>query len=166
MSLIFTLLAPNMDKSTFDCGNIALNNYFKKQASQDMRRGFATVIVASEKSQPNTTIGFYTLCAASILLNDLPEETICKMPRYPNVPAIRLGRLAVHQDLQGQHIGSLLMLDALKRSCLSELAWAVMLVDAKNDAIIHFYKKFLFQPFIDNKSQLWMHRKQVEKLIF
>ena len=103
-----------------------------------MKRGFASVIVARESSDPNR-IGFYTLCAASIVLNSLPEE-IAKMPRYPTVPAVRLGRLAVHKDFQSQHIGSLLVLDALHRSCQNELAWAIFLVDAKNEQVVKFYK--------------------------
>lgn len=87
-----------------------------------------------------------------------------KMPRYPTMSAIHLGRLAVHENVQGQHIGSLLPLDALRRSCQNKLAWAVFLVDAKNEQVANFYKKLLFQPFMDNTRSLWMHRKQAERI--
>lgn len=177
MSLVFSLLRPDMDKAAFRCGEPALDAYMQKQASQDMKRGFATVIVAHATTSTPVThantsnpmmhdiVGFYTLSAASIVLSSLPENMARKMPRYPTVPAVRLGRLAVHEDFQGQHIGSLLLLDALRRSCQNELAWAVFLVDAKNEQVAHFYKKFLFQSFMDNTRSLWMHRKQAERIV-
>ena len=147
MKLLFDLLTPDMDRSGFTCGEPALDAYLHKQAGQDIRCGFAPVIAAREEASPMKIIGFYTLSAASILLTSLPEDTARKMPRYPSVPAIRLGRLAVTSAFQGQHIGSLLVLDALHRACCNELAWAVFLVDAKTEKAAVFYEKFLFQRF-------------------
>ncbi len=164
MTLLFGLLSSEMDKKGFSCGEPALDNYLQKQASQDMKRGFATVIVARETQAPQKIIGYYTLSAASIVLSALPEDVAKKMPRYPTVPAIRMGRLAVHTGHQGQHVGSLLMLDALRRSCRNEMTWAVFLVDAKHEQAKEFYAKFLFQSFEENTLSLWMHRKQAEKL--
>ena len=165
MSLLFGFLTPDMDKSGFACAESALDAYLQKQAGQDMKRGFTTVVVARGSSSPDVIVGFYTLCAASILLTALPEDTARKMPRYPSVPAIRLGRLAVASSVQGQHIGSLLVMDALRRACRNELAWAAFLVDAKNERAAVFYEKFLFQRFNENRLSLWMHRKQAEMLV-
>lgn len=137
MKLLFDLLTPDMEKGGFTCGEPALDAYLHKQASQDMRRGFATVIAARQEVNPQKIVGFYTLSAASIILTSLPNGTGRKMPRYPSVPAIRLGRLAVDASKQGQHIGSLLVLDALRRACRNELAWAIFLVDAKKRKICH-----------------------------
>ena len=122
MSLLFSFLTPDMDNSGFACGESALDVYLQKQAGQDMKRGFATVVAAREGSSPDGIVGFYTLCAASILMTALPEDTARKMPRYPSVPAIRLGRLAAASSVQGQHICSLLVMDALHRACRNELA--------------------------------------------
>ena len=164
MSLLFGLLTPDIDKNGFACGEPALDTYLQKQAGQDMKRGFATVVAARESSRSDVVVGFYTLCATSILLTALPENIARKMPRYPSVPAIRLGRLAVASSMQGNHIGSLLVMDALHRACRNELAWATFLVDAKSDRAVVFYKKFLFQGFSENRLSLWMHRKQAEAL--
>lgn len=165
MKLLFDLLTPDMDRKGFTCGEPALDVYLSRLASQDMRRGFATVIVAREESHPKKVVGFYTLSAASILLTSLPEEMARKMPRYPSVPAIRLGRLAVDTSKQGQHIGSLLVLDALRRACRNELAWAVFLVDAKSERSVIFYERFLFQRFQENSLALWMLRKNAERIM-
>lgn len=86
------------------------------------------------------------------------------MPRYPAVPAIRLGCLAVASAFQGQHIGSLLVLDALRHSCCNELAWAIFLVDAKEERTVTFYEKFLFRRFAQRPLSLWMHHKQAERI--
>lgn len=163
MKLLFDLLAPDMDRGDFTCGEPALDAYLYKQAGQDMRRGFATVIAARQSASPQKVVGFYTLSAASILFTSLPVETARKMPRYPSVPAIRLGRLAVEASQQRQHIGSLLVLDALRRACRNELAWAVFLVDSKSERAAIFYEKFLFQRFQENTLARWMLRRNAEK---
>ena len=164
MKLLFDVLTPDMDRSGFSCGEPALDAYLNKQARQDMRRGYATVIAARQSTSPQKVVGYYTLSAASILFTSLPIETTRKMPRYPAVPAIRLGRLAVETAQQRQHIGSLLVLDALRRACRNELAWAVFLVDAKSKRTAIFYEKFLFQRFQENTLALWMLRRNAEKL--
>ena len=165
MKLVFSLLTPDMDRNGFACGEAALDAYLQKQAGQDMRRGFATVIAAREPSNPEKVIGFYSLAAASVLLDARPEATARKMPRYPSVPAIRLGRLAVTQEMQGRHVGSLLVWDAMQRCCRNELAWAVLLVDAKSDRLAAFYEKFLCRRFSDRQCSLWISRRQVEHLL-
>ena len=165
MSLFFGLLTPDMDRSGFACGEPALDAYLHKQAGQDMKRGFATVVAARDSMRPDAVLGFCTLSAASILLTALPEETAPKIPRYPAVSAIRLGRLAVSSSAQRQHIGSLLVLDALRRGCCNELGWAVFLVGAKHDNAAIFYERFHFQRFRESRLSLWMHRKQAEILV-
>lgn len=165
MSLIFAPLRKGMKKSAFACGETALDDYLHRQARQDMERGFATVIVAAEAATPETVVGFYTLNASAILLPDIPEDLRKKLPRYPAVPAILLGRLAVSGECQGRHIGTLLVLDALARACRNELAWAVFCVAAKNKRAAAFYEKMLFKPFQDRAQSLWMHRKQAEAIV-
>lgn len=124
-----------------------------------MKRGFATAIVARTETALDKIIGYYTLPAASVLLDNVPEKIARKMPRYPNIPAVRLGRLTVASSMQGQHVGSLMVLDALRRSCANELAWTLFL-----EHVSAFYEKFLFQRFSDNTLHLWMHRKQAKAL--
>ncbi len=163
--LLIDIITPHMDRQDFSCGEPALDMYLQSVASQDMKRNFATVFVACPRTQPQRIVAFYTLCAASVPLPSLPEATARKMPRYPAVPAVRLGRLAVDKAFHGQHIGSLLVLDALRRACNDAVAWALFLVDAKNDRAVQFYKRFLFQSFHDNALSLWMHRTQALALV-
>lgn len=63
----------------------------------------------------NIIRGYYTLSAYSVRLTDLPTSLTRKLPRYPDVPAALLGRLAVDMGCQGQGLGEDLMLDAMDK---------------------------------------------------
>ncbi len=151
------------DRAGFACGDDALDQYLKTQAGQDMRRGFANVIVAV-KPGGGELCGYYTLSAASVDLTSLPDKLRNKLPRYGQVPAVLLGRLAVAQNLQGQGLGALLLADAIKRSDRSELGWAVLLIKAKHEQAASFYHHFGFQGFAHDRLLLWATRGELKKL--
>jgi GNAT superfamily N-acetyltransferase len=129
----------------FDCGEKALDEYLQRYASQDIKRGVARVFVASPAEKPQVLAGFYTLSAASIAADTLPEKWRKKLPRYP-VPVALLGRLAVSRQSQEQGLGSILLVDACKRvAAASEaLAMAAIVVDAKSPKAGAFYQHFGF----------------------
>lgn len=100
MKLLFGLLSPDMDRSGFACGETALDSCLQKLAGQDMKRGFATVIVARAETAPNKIIGYYTLSAASVFLDNVSEELARKMPRYP----VRWGPRQIFDTVYGYGI--------------------------------------------------------------
>ena len=168
MNLRFSLLseeAGKSDRHSFFCGTPELDVYLHRQAGQDVARGFATVVLARAVDEPTAILGYYAFSAASVPIVSLPVEIAGKMPRYRNVPAILLGRLAVALSVQNRHIGSLLLFDALRRACANEIAWAIFLVDAKNERATAFYEKFRFLRFHNAPHSLWITRKQAESLI-
>lgn len=86
------------NRATFSSGSGPLDRYFQQQVTQDVRRKVTACFVALAIEQ--RIAGYYTLAAASMLLNDLPSSIGKKLPRYPLVPAVRMGRLAVDQDFK------------------------------------------------------------------
>ncbi|MBK6546947.1 MAG: GNAT family N-acetyltransferase [Saprospiraceae bacterium] len=48
-------------------------------------------------------------------MDDAPVE-LQKTIKYPHIPVILLGRLAVHNDFRGKGYGKLLLVNSLKRS--------------------------------------------------
>ena len=72
----------------------------------------------------------------------LPAGTGKKLPRYPTVPAVRMGRLAVDQAFKGQGLGGALLADALDRAARSEIAAFALMVDAKDETAAAFYPDF------------------------
>jgi GNAT superfamily N-acetyltransferase len=98
--------------------DLSLDRYFKTQVSQDIKRRVTACFTALDAQ--GHIAGYYTLASASILLTDLAEPLARKMPRYPNVPAVRMGRLAVDQNFKGQGLGAALLADALRRATTAE----------------------------------------------
>jgi len=136
-------LSGDHDRSQFTSGSDALDRYFREQASQDIKRRIVTCFVAISTTS-NDIVGYYTLTATSIALNSLVPEIVKKLPRYPVVPAVLLGRLAVARDHQGQGLGGILLADALKRTSRAEFGVFAMVVDAKDGAAQRFYEHYGF----------------------
>ena len=136
-------LSAEHDRSRFVSGSDALDRYFKEQASQDIKRRIATCFVAVNL-RTQDVVGYYTLAAASVALNALAPEIVKKLPRYPVVPAVLPGRLAVARDHQGQGLGGILLADALKRTARAEVGVFAMVVDAKDETAQRFYEHYGF----------------------
>ena len=142
----------------------ALDRYLQKQAGQDVTKRVAAVFVITPDGA--TIAGFYTLSAHLVNLADLPENITKKLPRYPNIPATLLGRLAVNENFRGQGIGELLLLDAFKRALENtrEVASAVIVVDAKDENARRFYLRHDFTPLPAQPNRLFYPMKTIEKL--
>lgn len=152
------------DRTQFDCGVSVLNDYLAKYAKQDVKRKASAVFVLVERSGPKRVIGFYTLCATSVALSELPEEVTRKLPRYPEIPAILIGRLARDMDHPG--VGGLLLSDAITR-CVrvaSEIAASLIVVDSKGEAAGRFYEKFGFISLPKLADRMFLLMQTAEKL--
>lgn len=154
LKLKITLLNSQHDRNKFDCGEIALNNYLKKFSRQNDEKNMSRTFVATMIDDAQTIMGFYTLSTGSILFDSLPEK-MNKLPKYP-IPIIRIGRLAVDQNAQGQAIGSYLLMDALYRcACHSEeIGIFGVVVDAKNEKSKNFYTKYGFETLTNSPLTL------------
>ncbi len=148
-------------RDSFKSGVDALGRYLASQAGQDAKRGFASVFAAVEIASERVS-GFYTLSMAGVAVDLLPERMQRKMPRYPSVPAVRLGRLAVALTDKGRGLGKWLLMDAMARSLASEVAWAAFVVDAKDEAARSFYLQYGFLALADDPLHLFLPRATVE----
>lgn len=158
-------LATHHDRDMFRSGTPELDEYLRHRAGQDVRRRVAAVFVLVPESEPQRIAGFYTLSSASIVLSDLPHDIAKKLPRYPTVPAVLIGRLA--RDVNYPGVGKLLLLDALARSLrhCDDVAAAIVLVDAKNTEACEFYAKFVFAEIADSPRRMFLPMSTVEMLL-
>lgn len=140
-------LDSSVNTSDFECGNESLDDYIRRYASQDVRRNIARVFVATPEDDSLQLAGFFTLSAGSVGCSSLPPALARKLPRYP-VPVALIGRLAVSRKFQGKGLGSVLLADACQKVSLasSMLAVAGIIVDAKDEQVISFYRHFGFLP--------------------
>jgi len=151
---VLELLADH-DRERFACGAQPLDRYFRTQVTQDVRRHLTNCFVAVEV-QSGSVAGYYTIAAASIPTPDLPEAVIKKLQRYPSLPAIRVGRLAIDLRFQGRGLGGALLADAAARGLRAEAAAFAMLVDAKDAASVAFYEHHGFQRLTSPPRSLFL----------
>lgn len=149
------------NRTTFSSGAELLDRYFQQLVTQDIRRRVTACFVALTSEQ--RIAGYYTLASASVPLTDLPPGIGKKLPRYPLVPAVLMGRLAVDQDFKGQGLGGALLADALSRAALSEIAAYALIVDAKDEGAAAFYLHHGFITLPDSPLKLFMPLATVSK---
>jgi predicted GNAT family N-acyltransferase len=157
-------LAKAHGRPAFSCGIEALDNYLKKQASQDVTKRAAVCFVLTPDGK--TVAGFYTLSQYSVDLVKLPKDIATKLPKYPEVPATLLGRLAISTEFRGQKLGEFLLLDALHRSLQQsrQVASTAVIADAKDEAATRFYLHFDFVPLPDIQNRLFLPMQAIGKL--
>lgn len=141
------------DRNAFERPSEPLNRYLQKQVSQDVKRKVATCFVAV--TSDGQILGYYTLAATGVALSNIPAGFRKKLPRYPTVPAVLMGRLAVDGKYGGFGLGSLLLADALKRISKAEIVAYALIVEAKDEAAIGFYRHFGFTSFEDATKHLF-----------
>jgi ribosomal protein S18 acetylase RimI-like enzyme len=134
------------DRSRFDCGVPMLDTYLRERASQDEKRQVAACFVAIDPAS-NNVAGYYTLSATALALDDLPADIVKRLPRYGEVPAVLMGRLAVDRRYQGQKLGFMLLANAASRVLNGDVAAFALVVDAVDDSAVRFYRHAGFQMF-------------------
>lgn len=119
-------------------------------------------------SEEGRLAGFYTLTQDNIASEDVPLELIkqLNLPRYEQIGATLLGRLARDLTYKGKGVGELLLADALKRSLTMsrQIASAAVVVDAKDQKAHKFYRDFGFIPFPESEKRLFLPMATIEQL--
>ena len=152
------------DRSDFCCGSEPLDRYFKTQVGQDVRRRVSACYVALEKTTGRIA-GYYTLSAADVPVSDLPAVMTRRLPRYPSVPAARIGRLAIDGRFRGRRLGGALLLNAAMRALRSEIAVFALVVDAKDGEAAAFYRHHGFSALASSPLQLIAPTETFRKLL-
>ncbi len=90
------------DRTSFRSGDADLDRFFQQFAGQNQFRHHIGVTYVAVDDRG--VLGFATVAAAHVEIDDLPLAARRKLPRYP-LPVLRLARLAVDQSTQGQGLG-------------------------------------------------------------
>ncbi len=146
MSQISEPLISAHKKSEFSCGKEMLDNYIHKQANQDIKRKLSACFVINDKLT-NLIKGYYTLSNNSISQEFIPAQIQKKLPKsYETIPTTLLGRLAIDLRFQGQGVGKLLLMDALRRSynISKTIGSFAVIVDPIDQDAENFYNKYGF----------------------
>ncbi|NCA87506.1 MAG: GNAT family N-acetyltransferase [Gammaproteobacteria bacterium] len=156
-------LLGGQERSAFCSGVDVLDRYFREQVTQDIRRRVSNCFVLLDPE--NKIAGYYTFAAASIPLLDLPDSLARRLPRYPSLPAGLIGRLAIDSRYQRQGWGALLVVDAVARALRAEPAIYALIVDAKDDQAIAFYRRLGFHRLASQAKRLFIPVSEMAKRI-
>ena len=130
------------ERSQFRSGDPDLDRFFHRFAAQNQFRHYVGVTyVAVEEGR---ILGFATVAPGHVEIEGLPAAARRKLPRYP-LPVLRLARLAVDRQAQGQGLGGQLLRFVLQLATrmADDFGCAGVVVDAKRGAV-EFYAKHGF----------------------
>lgn len=159
--MVILPLASHHNRADFDCGEIDLNDFLQKFAGQYTRSDFGRTYVALASESDSKILGYSTIAVSSVPFENIPAN----LPRHP-VPVLRLGRLATDLTAQGQGVGKMLLIHALKTTVqLSDLVGihAVEVV-ALHETAKQFYLKYGFMPLKNDSLHLYLPVKAIRKL--
>jgi GNAT superfamily N-acetyltransferase len=148
-------LGRHHDRTNFDCGVSALNEYLQRYARQNHQSGGAKTFVAVPSSSSATILGYYTVSPGAIAFSDVPAAVTKRLGRY-EVPVFRLARLAVALSMQGRGLGGELLLAAGARALAvaEQVGGVALAIDAKDTRAAAWYERFGALPLLDDPLKL------------
>jgi GNAT superfamily N-acetyltransferase len=141
------LLEEADDRSSFSCGQPDLDRFFHHYAGQNQfKLHLAATYVAVLDAR---IVGFATVSGASVERRNVPTDRMRRrLPSYP-LPVVRLARLGVDRQVQGQGVGKALLRHVLMLAVYQRdrLGCIGVITDAKPEAV-PFYRSlgFVEQP--------------------
>ncbi len=152
-------LAAHHDVASFASGNTELDGWLQRHAlaAQQMDSSRTFVLTGDDR-----IAGYFSLTMGSVLRADAPAKLVRGLPAYP-VGMVLVTRLAVHRNEQGRGIGALLLAEALRKAVGAGEAAAARLVvvDAIDQAAVHFYERHGFVPAPEHPFRLYRSMKDI-----
>lgn len=146
----------------FDCGKPPLNDFLRQRALKNEARASRTFVVTAEAGpDANQVVGFYSLAAGAVQIQELPKKLRRNMPNP--APVMVLGRLAVDSAHGAKGIGSGMLQDGFRRCVLAHqnIGAVAIVVHAIDDEAVTFYTQYGFQLFPTGTRTLFLPMQTV-----
>ena len=147
-------LADDISVSDFDCGDADLNDFLKNEVHLYKNQLLAMPYVLTRKNRIDEILGYFTLANDKIAVTDFlsnsqfnkfKKENFNKQKYLRSYPSVKIGRLAISKNLQGQGIGThLLKFIKLYFTADNKTGCRFLTLDAYR-AATDFYQKNGFQ---------------------
>jgi GNAT superfamily N-acetyltransferase len=157
-------LAQCHSREAFDCGVDSLNVFLRAHAGQNARKDISRTYVITHEGS-DEVVGYYTISSSSVDFANVPTDLAKSLPKY-RVPTALLGRLVVDVRFQGQGLGRILLVDALKRilALADQIGIHAVAVHALDDRAASFYIAHGFIPLLDDAHHLFLPMGTIRKL--
>lgn len=145
--------------AAFRCGKSHLDDFLTQApAFHRARLGLTTTVFHRDVS--GQIVGYFTLANDALPLTTSEQYELGLDVELKAYPAVKLGRLAVAQQLQGQGVGEQIMAlvhgEILDSASLS--AARLVILDADNDPrVVAFYRKLGYQESLWAETQAKHH---------
>ena len=147
----------------FDCGIEQLNEFLSRYAIKNDELGIGRTFIALNSS--NHILGYFTLATAQVAYQEIPDECKGKLPKYP-IPALRIARLAVNEELQGNEIGKWLLSQVfIKAVQVSDITGLYLIIVDAKETSKSFYEYYGFQRLVDEELSYFVVVDTVRKAI-
>ena len=135
-------------RAEFECESAELTEFLRTRARKEMQARSSACFVLVEDTDRGRIVGYYTLSQTSVDAGQFPEPVAKRLPRYPRLGATLIGRLARDAAWKGKQVGTMLLVDALRRSVRhsSEIGAVAVVTDPKDDNARAFYASHGFRP--------------------
>ncbi len=140
--LTVTPRPPGHEPGGFDCGEPDLNEYLSDgTAENDEAASVARTYLIHDG---DTLVGYFSVLSDAIRLSgkERPGGT-----NYSSAPALKLGRMGVHKDYRGQHVGRWILdyVVGLARSLSKQLGIRYITLDAlPRERLVQWYEGYGF----------------------
>lgn len=130
----------------FDCGKKSLNDWLLDNATRSEAKGAARTYLLCDGP---VVVGYYCLSNGAVA-RDSHSKVFKGLPR--SVPAILIGRLAIHKDHQRKGIGTQLAMDAFDRAVkVAELSGTVAIfLHVDEQSALNFWMTLGFQSSLES----------------
>ena|SRR5205814_6344831 len=138
-------LSGRHDRRAFDSGSAQLDAWLRQMAQQHQRRGISKTFVATSDDAPSRIPGFYALRVCEVVADEMPADLARSCRAGCRASALDVW---VDRSVQGQGLGELLLMDAIRRAklVLEHVGVHALFVDAKDTQAANFYGKYGFRP--------------------
>lgn len=150
-------IAKSHDRQSFDCGDPAMNEFFRRYARQSHEQNASKTFCAIDVATPNRVLGFYTV-APSAIAHELVPASMTKGLAQHEVSGFKLARIATDVTVAGHGLGGQL-LAAVALRCLrvaTEAGGALLIIDAKGARAAKWYASYGAEPLKNSPLTLVM----------
>jgi hypothetical protein len=140
-------IAKSHDRQSFDCGDPAMNDFFRRYARQSHEQNASKTFCAIDVFIPNRVLGFYTVAPSAVAHEGVPASMTRGLAQH-EVSGFKLARIATDVTVASQGLGGQLLAAAALR-CLrivSEAGGVLLIIDAKGARAAQWYASYGAEP--------------------